>query len=141
MTALKMIESHFDTRQRAQSCRCDPIQKHKISLFRNMTVGQRRTSDVDEKPINPKKNFHPYIQRKLDNVGKNIRYIERSMKKTRQTEELAADWQFVAMVIDRCMLIFFSITISIGTLIATTSAPSLHDTRLPVNRNLFPFLN
>ena len=139
MTALKMIEKHFE--KRAQSLRCGEEKKSKSNLFRSFTEGRRRSSEGSEKEVippsieeeKPRPIFHPIIQRKIDNIGNNIRYIERTLKRIRQREELAADWQFVAMTLDRCMLIFFSVTIFIGTLIATTSAPSLVDPREPIN--------
>lgn len=42
------------------------------------------------------------------------------------------DWKFVAMVMDRLLLIIFSVTIIIGTIMALFSAPSLRDRRMPV---------
>lgn len=141
MTALKMIEKHFEKKKKAQSLRCGDEKKSKSNLFRSYTEVRRQSSDSSDKDkilpsIEEEKTrpiFHPFIQHKIDNIGNNIRYIERTLKRIRQREELAADWQFVAMTLDRCMLIFFSVTIFIGTLIATTSAPSLIDPREPIN--------
>ncbi|KAI1712822.1 neurotransmitter-gated ion-channel ligand binding domain-containing protein [Ditylenchus destructor] len=80
----------------------------------------------------------PEMRNRVSQVGYNIRYIERILKKGRRDEDLRADWKFVAMVIDRLMLILFSITIFIGTLYATLSAPSVTDDRVPVTEKYPP---
>jgi hypothetical protein len=45
---------------------------------------------------------------------------------------MRSDWKFVAMILDRIMLFIFSVVILIGTLLATMSAPSMFDTKIPI---------
>lgn len=42
------------------------------------------------------------------------------------------------MVVDRLMLIFFSVTILAGTLYATLAAPSVTDHRIPITERFPP---
>uniref|UniRef100_A0A914Y959 Uncharacterized protein n=1 Tax=Panagrolaimus superbus TaxID=310955 RepID=A0A914Y959_9BILA len=143
LNALRILDSHFEN-IRSQSChgKRNSLQQQKSlgGLFRNNTDSRadyRRLSESSDGEIIIRKSkrlaLPPYILCKLNNVGRNIRYIERSLKKIRQIEDLQRDWQFVAMTIDRLMLIIFSITIFGGTLWATTAAPSLRDERIPIN--------
>uniref|UniRef100_A0A7E4US62 Neur_chan_LBD domain-containing protein n=1 Tax=Panagrellus redivivus TaxID=6233 RepID=A0A7E4US62_PANRE len=140
LTALHTIETSFETRK-TQSCNCGAdiiaqgVHRHRELGSRRASfsasddiISRRRRSYTPPKPLIP-----PELQARINNMGKNIRYIERSLKRERQREELQADWQFVAMTIDRIMLIIFAVTITSGTVIATSWAPTLRDDRQPIN--------
>ncbi|EJD75196.1 hypothetical protein LOAG_17608 [Loa loa] len=46
--------------------------------------------------------------------------------------QISDEWIFVAMVLDRLFLIIFSI-LNVGTFLILLEAPSLYDTRWPMN--------
>ncbi|XP_054159606.1 acetylcholine receptor subunit alpha-like 1 [Oppia nitens] len=50
--------------------------------------------------------------------------------------EIEEDWKFVAMVLDRLFLWIFAISCVMGTILIIFSAPSLYDTRLPIDIQL-----
>uniref|UniRef100_A0A914VHU3 Uncharacterized protein n=1 Tax=Plectus sambesii TaxID=2011161 RepID=A0A914VHU3_9BILA len=73
-----------------------------------------------------------YIQKCKDQACRNVLYIARQLSERRRQENLNDDWRFVAMVMDRVLLVIFSLTIFVGSLMAVLSAPSLRDDRIPV---------
>ncbi|KAK0394160.1 hypothetical protein QR680_000598 [Steinernema hermaphroditum] len=82
-------------------------------------------------PTDKKKESSP-VSEAIEKAGSNIHYIARTLRAQRKQENLQADWKFVAMVMDRILLVIFTITTLIGTLMALLSAPSIHDMRQPI---------
>uniref|UniRef100_A0A914CH19 Neurotransmitter-gated ion-channel transmembrane domain-containing protein n=1 Tax=Acrobeloides nanus TaxID=290746 RepID=A0A914CH19_9BILA len=128
LNALRLLDDHFkkdlslkESKISANKKLCRSYTDGIYNEIMNHQITQNYTNDV---PIE--------FKHRASLIGINIRYIERTLKKIRQQEELQADWRFVAMVIDRIMLILFTVTIIGGTLLATTSAPSLRDQRVPL---------
>ncbi|KAL3093139.1 hypothetical protein niasHT_022589 [Heterodera trifolii] len=78
------------------------------------------------------------LRRRVYRMNKNIRYIEQTVHRTRRNKDLHSDWIFVAMVLDRLMLVFFSVIILVGTLYTWFSAPSLTDYRMPITTKFPP---
>uniref|UniRef100_A0A914WQA3 Uncharacterized protein n=1 Tax=Plectus sambesii TaxID=2011161 RepID=A0A914WQA3_9BILA len=59
-----------------------------------------------------------YIQKCKDQACRNVLYIARQLSERRRQENLNDDWRFVAMVMDRVLLVIFSLTIFVGSLMA-----------------------
>ncbi|CCD73567.2 AcetylCholine Receptor [Caenorhabditis elegans] len=72
---------------------------------------------------------------KLRKAEKNIHFIAKTLTDERRAQEAEADWQFVSLVIDRMLLIIFSFTITIGTILTIFSAPTMRDNREPIAIN------
>ncbi|WKX91824.1 hypothetical protein Q1695_010115 [Nippostrongylus brasiliensis] len=72
------------------------------------------------------------VRNKLRRAERNVHYIAQTLTERRQAEETEADWQFISLVIDRILLVFFVISITAGTLFTILSAPSITDTREPI---------
>uniref|UniRef100_A0A183C4W0 Neur_chan_LBD domain-containing protein n=1 Tax=Globodera pallida TaxID=36090 RepID=A0A183C4W0_GLOPA len=75
---------------------------------------------------------------RVEQMGQNICYIEQTVRRTRRNSDLHSDWTFVALVLDRLMLVFFSTTILAGTMYTWFSAPSLTDYRVPITTQFPP---
>ncbi|CAP20664.2 Protein CBR-ACR-6 [Caenorhabditis briggsae] len=69
---------------------------------------------------------------KLRKAERNIHFIAKTLTDERKAEEAEADWQFVSLVMDRILLIIFTITITIGTVLTMFSAPTMCDDREPI---------
>ena len=73
--------------------------------------------------------MHPdIIRRMIDNVA----FIADHFRAKRKRDKVAEEWCYVAMVIDRILLIIFSIINIIGAALILTQAPSIFDTREPL---------
>ncbi|XP_011865803.1 PREDICTED: acetylcholine receptor subunit beta-like 2 isoform X2 [Vollenhovia emeryi] len=67
---------------------------------------------------------------------KGVRFIAQHIKDNDKNNEVIEDWKFVAMVLDRFFLWIFTIACIGGTLGIIGQAPSLYDTRIPVDQRL-----
>ncbi|KMQ95164.1 acetylcholine receptor subunit beta-like 2 protein [Lasius niger] len=67
---------------------------------------------------------------------KGVRFIAQHIKDADKDNEVIEDWKFVAMVLDRFFLWIFTIACIGGTLGIIGQAPSLYDTRSPVDQRL-----
>ncbi|XP_018350055.1 PREDICTED: acetylcholine receptor subunit alpha-like isoform X2 [Trachymyrmex septentrionalis] len=65
-----------------------------------------------------------------------IRFIADHIKKEEDINKIKEDWKYVAMVIDRLFLWVFLITVSVGSAGIILRAPSLYDTRTPIDIQL-----
>ncbi|XP_015610090.1 acetylcholine receptor subunit beta-like 2 isoform X2 [Cephus cinctus] len=65
-----------------------------------------------------------------------VRFIAQHIKDADKDNEVIEDWKFVAMVLDRFFLWVFTIACFGGTLGIICQAPSLYDTREPVDQRL-----
>ncbi|XP_078053342.1 nicotinic acetylcholine receptor beta2 [Augochlora pura] len=67
---------------------------------------------------------------------KGVRFIAQHIKDADKDNEVIEDWKFVAMVLDRLFLWVFTLACIGGTLGIIFQAPSLYDTREPVDQQL-----
>ncbi|XP_015440086.1 PREDICTED: acetylcholine receptor subunit beta-like 2 [Dufourea novaeangliae] len=67
---------------------------------------------------------------------KGVRFIAQHIKDADKDNEVIEDWKFVAMVLDRLFLWVFTLVCIGGTLCIIFQAPSLYDTREPVDQQL-----
>ncbi|CAL7950100.1 unnamed protein product [Xylocopa violacea] len=67
---------------------------------------------------------------------KGVRFIAQHIKNADKDNEIIEDWKFVAMVLDRLFLWVFTLACTGGTLGIIFQAPSLYDTREPVDQQL-----
>ncbi|VDN01549.1 unnamed protein product [Thelazia callipaeda] len=75
------------------------------------------------------------INCKQDMVSKllrQIRFIASHFRQNEEETEISDEWIFVAMVLDRLFLLIFSV-LNVGTFLILLEAPSLYDTRWPMN--------
>ncbi|XP_018047385.1 PREDICTED: acetylcholine receptor subunit alpha-like [Atta colombica] len=80
------------------------------------------------------KSWHqcPEIHRAIEG----IRYIADHVKKEEDSNRIKDDWKYVAMVIDRLFLWIFLVTVIVGSAGIILQAPSLYDTRVPIDIQL-----
>ncbi|XP_033192676.1 nicotinic acetylcholine receptor beta2 isoform X1 [Bombus vancouverensis nearcticus] len=67
---------------------------------------------------------------------KGVRFIAQHIKNADKDNEVIEDWKFVAMILDRLFLWVFTLACTGGTLGIIFQAPSLYDTREPVDQQL-----
>ncbi|KAE9547316.1 hypothetical protein FO519_009471, partial [Halicephalobus sp. NKZ332] len=73
--------------------------------------------------------MHPdVIRRMIDNVA----FIADHFRAKRKRDKVAEEWCYVAMIFDRVLLIIFTIINIIGAMLILTQAPSIFDTREPL---------
>ncbi|VDM73066.1 unnamed protein product [Strongylus vulgaris] len=63
----------------------------------------------------------------------NIVFIAELLKKNERVNKLDRDWKYVAAVLDRFFLFIFSISCLTGTLYFLLQAPTLYDSRKPID--------
>ncbi|KAM3721064.1 Acetylcholine receptor [Dirofilaria immitis] len=68
----------------------------------------------------------------------NICFIAELLKKQDRDAKVDEDWKYVAMVLDRLFLLFFSIACFTGTITILLQAPTLYDTRQPIDLQYRP---
>lgn len=88
-------------------------------------------------PASYRGNFsdNPFYE-KLEEMEKTIndsRFIAQHMKNKDSFENVEEDWKYVAMVLDRLFLWIFTLACIMGTGIIIFNAPSLYDTRQPID--------
>lgn len=73
--------------------------------------------------------MHPdVIRRMIDNVA----FIADHFRAQKKEQKISEEWSYVAMVIDRLLLIIFTLGNLIGTFIIIFSSPVIFDTREPL---------
>uniref|UniRef100_A0A914WSH6 Neurotransmitter-gated ion-channel transmembrane domain-containing protein n=1 Tax=Plectus sambesii TaxID=2011161 RepID=A0A914WSH6_9BILA len=65
-------------------------------------------------------------------VLQQVRFIAEHFREVEAESQISDDWTFVAMVVDRLFLVIFAI-LNVATLWIILEAPSLYDTREPLN--------
>ncbi|KAK0408386.1 hypothetical protein QR680_003923 [Steinernema hermaphroditum] len=89
-----------------------------------MVDGQMRLSQLAQL-----RGMHPdLIRRMIDNVA----FIADHFRAESKEGKVSEDWSYVAMVIDRLMLIIFTFVNLIGTALIITQSPTLYDFRPPM---------
>ncbi|KAE9548540.1 hypothetical protein FO519_008254 [Halicephalobus sp. NKZ332] len=66
------------------------------------------------------------------NLIRQVKFIAEHFRRNEEESEEANDWMFLSMVLDRLFLIIFSI-LNAGAFLVILQAPSLYDTREPLN--------
>uniref|UniRef100_A0AC34F3F2 Uncharacterized protein n=1 Tax=Panagrolaimus sp. ES5 TaxID=591445 RepID=A0AC34F3F2_9BILA len=73
--------------------------------------------------------MHPdVIRRMIDNVA----FIADHFRAQKKEQKISEEWSYVAMIIDRLLLIIFTIGNMVGTFIIIFSSPVIFDTREPL---------
>uniref|UniRef100_A0A915DND2 Uncharacterized protein n=1 Tax=Ditylenchus dipsaci TaxID=166011 RepID=A0A915DND2_9BILA len=73
--------------------------------------------------------MHPdVIRRMVDNIC----FIADHFRAQQKHDKISENWSYVAMVLDRLLLIIFSSVLVVGTILILTQSPSLTDTRQPM---------
>lgn len=68
------------------------------------------------------------------NLDNNPKLVHVSAKKlSKSLSQVKEDWKFVAMVLDRLFLWIFTIAVVVGTAGIILQAPTLYDTRVPID--------
>lgn len=84
-----------------------------------------------EFPANQRK-YSPEVQRAIEGV----QFIAQHMKDEDKDLNTVEDWKYVAMVLDRMFLWIFGIACVAGTCGIIFQAPSLYDSRMPIDARL-----
>lgn len=71
----------------------------------------------------------PELHKAMDGVT----YIADHTRKEEESTRVKEDWKFVAMVLDRLFLWIFTIAVVFGTAGIILQAPTLYDTRVPID--------
>ncbi|XP_031627542.1 acetylcholine receptor subunit alpha-like isoform X2 [Contarinia nasturtii] len=71
----------------------------------------------------------PELHKAMDGVN----YIADHTRKEEESTKVKEDWKYVAMVLDRLFLWLFSIAVIVGTCGIILQAPTLYDTRVPID--------
>ncbi|XP_055713962.1 acetylcholine receptor subunit alpha-like [Phlebotomus papatasi] len=92
------------------------------------------TADVPPAPGTSHSRRHrwhtcPELHKAMDGVT----YIADHTKKEEESTRVKEDWKFVAMVLDRLFLWIFTIAVVVGTAGIILQAPTLYDTRVPID--------
>ncbi|XP_037079304.1 acetylcholine receptor subunit alpha-like 1 [Pollicipes pollicipes] len=70
----------------------------------------------------------------VQNAMAGVHSIARHMRNKDAYDDVKADWQYVAMVLDRLFLWLFALVSVMGTCALLLQAPSLHDNTMPIDR-------
>nr|CDQ00564.1 BMA-ACR-12 [Brugia malayi] len=73
-----------------------------------------------------------YKRNSVSKLLQQIRFIADHFRINKEEAEISDEWIFAAMILDRLFLILFSV-LNVGTLLILLEAPSLYDTRSPMN--------
>ncbi|XP_055846269.1 acetylcholine receptor subunit alpha-like isoform X2 [Episyrphus balteatus] len=74
----------------------------------------------------------PELHKAMDGVT----YIADQTRKEEESTRVKEDWKYVAMVLDRLFLWIFTIAVVVGTAGIILQAPTLYDTRVPIDIKL-----
>ncbi|XP_043660288.1 acetylcholine receptor subunit alpha-like isoform X2 [Drosophila teissieri] len=74
----------------------------------------------------------PELHKAMDGVT----YIADQTRKEEESTRVKEDWKYVAMVLDRLFLWIFTIAVVVGTAGIILQAPTLYDTRMPIDIKL-----
>ncbi|XP_054728082.1 acetylcholine receptor subunit alpha-like isoform X2 [Anastrepha obliqua] len=74
----------------------------------------------------------PELLKAMDGVN----YIAEQTRKEEESTRVKEDWKYVAMVLDRLFLWLFTIAVVVGTAGIILQAPTLYDTRVPIDIKL-----
>nr|API81621.1 nicotinic acetylcholine receptor alpha 8 [Cancer borealis] len=80
--------------------------------------------------LHSQRTYSPEIQKAIEGV----QFIAQHIKDADRDNEVIQDWKYVAMVLDRLFLWVFTIACVAGTCGIIFQAPSLYDTRVPIDQ-------
>ncbi|KAK3860252.1 hypothetical protein Pcinc_033686 [Petrolisthes cinctipes] len=80
--------------------------------------------------LHSQRTYSPEIQKAIEGV----QFIAQHIKDADRDNEVIQDWKYVAMVLDRLFLWVFTIACVAGTCGIIFQAPSLYDTRRPIDQ-------
>ncbi|XP_063595564.1 acetylcholine receptor subunit beta-like 2, partial [Penaeus indicus] len=80
--------------------------------------------------LHNQRTYSPEIQKAIEGV----QFIAQHIKDADRDNEVIQDWKYVAMVLDRLFLWVFTIACVVGTCGIIFQAPSLYDTRSPIDQ-------
>ncbi|VDM37977.1 unnamed protein product [Toxocara canis] len=114
---------------------CNKSFEFRKNPYRQHGEKQKTTSNSIRVGRHAEQNRH--AQRRMQdaiflNLLQQVRFIAEHFQHREDEAEISDDWTFVAMVLDRLFLIIFSI-LNVGTFLIILEAPSLYDTREPMN--------
>lgn len=75
------------------------------------------------------KGMHPDVIRRM---VENVCFIADHFRAQQKRDKISENWSYIAMVLDRLLLIIFSTLLVVGSIYLITKAPSLTDTNLPL---------
>lgn len=105
------------------------------SQYKNMREDDAR--HMPHASVTDSENTMPrHLSPEVISALKGVRFIAQHIKDADKDNEVIEDWKFVAMVLDRLFLWVFTIACTGGTLGIIFQAPSLYDTREPVDQQL-----
>ncbi|CAF0856859.1 unnamed protein product [Brachionus calyciflorus] len=95
--------------------------------------------DVDEKVMEVRndqfgKNEFEKYPGNIKSALLGMNYIQEKMRQNKIETKEADDWKYAAMVVDRLLLVIFSVTFFVGTFGILLKAPSIYDSRLPIGK-------
>ncbi|XP_062538437.1 uncharacterized protein LOC134206729 [Armigeres subalbatus] len=90
---------------------------------------RQRGTDGKDKSTRPRWLTCPELHKAMDGVT----YIADHTRKEEESTRVKEDWKFVAMVLDRLFLWIFTIAVVFGTAGIILQAPTLYDTRVPID--------
>lgn len=82
-------------------------------------------------PGNSRPNYSPEVLAAFESV----QLVAEHIKNADKDREVVEDWKYVAMVFDRFFLYVFTIACVSGACIILLQAPSLYDSRVPLDLN------
>ncbi|XP_017883494.1 acetylcholine receptor subunit beta-like 2 [Ceratina calcarata] len=105
------------------------------SQYKNMREDDARL--MPHASVTDSENTMPrHLSPEVISALKGVRFIAQHIKDADKDNEVIEDWKFVAMVLDRLFLWVFTLACTGGTLGIIFQAPSLYDTREPVDQQL-----
>uniref|UniRef100_A0A1I7ZVN6 Neur_chan_LBD domain-containing protein n=1 Tax=Steinernema glaseri TaxID=37863 RepID=A0A1I7ZVN6_9BILA len=124
--------SSFDSRTLpyyTDICNNQPRKSRGSNMSESYTTGENEKMGSLKNKNKVKDRVHDVI---FTNLLQQVRFVAEHFKRNEQEAEISDDWTFVAMVLDRLFLIIFSV-LNVATFFIILEAPSLYDTREPLN--------
>ena len=104
-------------------------EKVENTSFSNQNQSSSKASKKSPDPKKVKQKVNDLI---FMNLIRQVKFIAEHFRRNEEESEEANDWMFLSMVLDRLFLIIFSI-LNAGAFLVILQAPSLYDTREPLN--------
>ncbi|KAL3998440.1 Acetylcholine receptor subunit alpha-type unc-38 [Acanthocheilonema viteae] len=106
-----------------------------INYHEHIVNGDGETLIRTEPDERIRKLYHsPHVIKAFENIC----FIAELLKKKDKDAKVDEDWNYVAMVLDRLFLLLFSIACFSGTITILLQAPTLYDTRQPIDLQYRP---
>ncbi|KAJ8673122.1 hypothetical protein QAD02_004384 [Eretmocerus hayati] len=100
-------------------------------------IREEEVHHVQHASVTDSENMMPrHLSPEILTALEGVRFIAQHIKDADKDNEVIEDWKYVAMVLDRLFLWVFTLACIIGTAGIIGQAPSLYDTREPLDRQL-----